>query len=174
MNRWTLWFCFVAFACAPGCAYLRAPSDSGPRAETFRWKRPAPSEAIVKERPDSSTATPTSRPARRPVSEPVGTEPLVTEVPQPTPPPEQAQEVDLSVELPAAERAKLAEEARIQLAEAQRVVSSTAESSLTRETLVTIRELIGSANHALNAGDMRAAESLARKAYLLAVELRAP
>lgn len=182
MNRWTFWtISLCVLAGTQGCAYLRSPAETGPPAETFRWNRPVPDEKVAAAETDSSetpSRAPATKPQRKPAAKPAEPEPVVVET---TPPatattPKEA-EVDLSVELPAAEKAKLADGARTQIAEAQRVVDATLEDSLSpvgKETLGTIRELIGSANDALASGDVTAAESLARKAYLLAVELRSP
>jgi hypothetical protein len=174
MNRWTSGILGLTTLASAGCAYLRAPAEAGPPAETFRWKRVLTREIVTEQAPDTSNAAPETRAPRRLATKPP-TGDAAPESPPPTTPAEA--EVDLSVELAPAERARLAEEARTQIDEAQRVVDTTPESTLPaigKDTLATIRELIGSANDALNAGDVRAAESLARKAYLLAEELRAP
>jgi hypothetical protein len=72
------------------------------------------------------------------------------------------------------ERAGLAQEARGRIRETNRIVNGLDSSTFPQtklDALVTIRGLVKSASEALEDGDIQAADSLSRKALLLASDL---
>ena len=72
------------------------------------------------------------------------------------------------------ERAQLEKEARDRIRETEKIVKNldpSAFSQSQQDALLTVNELVKSASQALDQGDVQAAESLARKALLLATDL---
>jgi hypothetical protein len=99
-----------------------------------------------------------------------------TPSPPSTPPPETAEppRVDVSVKMSEEEREQLEREAHGRIIETNKILGSLDSSAFSQaklDALLTIKGLIKSASDALEQGDVQAADSLARKALLLATDL---
>ncbi|MCA9727766.1 MAG: hypothetical protein KC729_08795 [Candidatus Eisenbacteria bacterium] len=154
-----------------GCAWVRGPA--GPSA----GRVVLPNTSL----PDSAqVALPDTVVAQPPVKKPRKTPAKKTTPPAPestTPAPVETVEpprVDISVQMSPEERAQLEKEARDRIRETEKIVKNldpSAFSQSQQDALLTVNELVKSASQALDQGDVQAAESLARKALLLATDL---
>jgi len=82
--------------------------------------------------------------------------------------------VDISVQMSEADRSALEQEARSRISRTNEILEAIDSSGFTpakQDALITIQGLIESAGNALDQGDVQAADSLARKALLLATDL---
>lgn len=117
-----------------------------------------PSVAPAKPRPPQTPATPP------PAADNAAAGGAATE-----PPP-----VDISVQISEAARSEMEQEARARISRTNEILGGIDSSGFTpakQDALITIQGLIESAGAALDQGDVQAADSLSRKALLLATDL---
>jgi hypothetical protein len=121
---------------------------------------------------DTTTVEPEAQEPKKPVVRRENT----PSPPSTQPPPETVEppRVDVSVKMSEEEREQLEREAHGRIIETNKILGSLDSSAFSQaklDALLTIKGLIKSASDALEQGDVQAADSLARKALLLATDL---
>jgi hypothetical protein len=112
--------------------------------------------------------TPPKRPPQAPSTTPPAAENPAGGIATEPPP------VDISVQISEAARSAMEQEARARISRTNEILGGIDSSSFTpakQDALITIQGLIQSAGTALDHGDVQAADSLSRKALLLATDL---
>jgi hypothetical protein len=155
-----------------GCAWVRGPSGPGMNEdELATLARPDTVQMDVS--PDTTFSEPvvTNSPRTLPRETPTtNTRPAETTRTETIETPR----VDISVQMSESERSALEQEARDRILRTQQIlggIDASAFTSAKQDALITIEGLIASAGTALDQGDVQAADSLARKALLLATDL---
>lgn len=155
-----------------GCAWVRGPSGPGMNEDELATVA-RPDTVQIDVSPDTTFAEPvvTNSPRPRPRETPTTSKPPAETIPTET---TETPRVDISVQMSEAERSALEQEARDRILRTQQILGGIDASAFTpakQDALITIEGLISSAGSALNQGDVQAADSLARKALLLATDL---
>lgn len=155
-----------------GCAWVRSPSGPGMNDEELATVR-QPDTVRIEVSADTTFADPEivdpPKPRPRETSRPVPAAPAET-----TTDTVEAPRVDISVQMSESERLALEEGARDRISRTREIlgaIDSSGFNQAKRDALITIEGLIASAGNALDQGDLQAADSLARKALLLATDL---
>lgn len=156
-----------------GCAWVRGPSGPGMNGEELATVAHQDTVHIVVAADTSIVEPPAATPPKsRSTQPPAAVAPAAENAAggavEPPPP------VDISVQMSEAARSEMEEEARARISRTNEILSGIDSSGFTpakHDALITIRGLIESAGAALDQGDVQAADSLARKALLLATDL---